>query len=102
MSSDLRLAQLLLVAKIVLLVFFVASTNYLFVERLAHLTHAGDYPAVAVLLTIWALTLVSVAIAAWLSWGWLRISWALLLAGFAFFGDLNFAVADHGYLHAST
>ena len=95
MSSDrrLRLAQLLLGPKIVLLIFFVASTNYLLLERLTHLTRAGNYPAVAVFLTIWALALVSVAIAAWLPWGWLRIAWALLLAGSAFFGDLNFTVA---------
>ena len=89
-----RTSSLLLAAKIVLLVAFVASTNRLFLERLSDLQSANNYFAIVVYLGIWAIAMLSLAITAWLPRPWLRIGWAIPIAVSTFFGDLAYGVAS--------
>lgn len=89
-------ARLLPWAKVALLLLFLFSTNHGVVDRVERLSHAGNWLGTAVFLSVWAIALASIAIAAWLPSLWWRVGWALPLAISACLGDLNYSVAnDH-------
>ena len=91
-NSERATSRLLIAFKLLLLAFFVASTNHRLGTRFSHLWSESDVLALLVVLVIWALALVGLVVASLLPKFWMRLCWAIPIALSTFWGEFFFSI----------
>ncbi|MGI9450554.1 MAG: sulfatase-like hydrolase/transferase [Geminicoccaceae bacterium] len=81
-----------IISKVVLLILFIGLTNWEVTNRILEFWYLSNYKTLAIFVGIWAISLVALAIVAFLPSFWMRLLWAIPIAASTFMGVLALEV----------